>query len=39
MFVINKAAVDHGLNSFVFIFYRQIAASLLMLPIAVLLER
>ncbi|OQU81596.1 hypothetical protein SORBI_3006G082300 [Sorghum bicolor] len=39
MFVINKAAIDHGLNSFVFIFYRQIAASLLMLPIAVLLER
>ncbi|XP_066350277.1 WAT1-related protein At5g64700-like [Miscanthus floridulus] len=38
MFVINKAAIDHGLNSFVFIFYRQIAASLLLLPIAVLLE-
>lgn len=39
MFVINKAALDHGMNSFVFIFYRQGAASLLLLPIAVLFER
>ncbi|KAF8697141.1 hypothetical protein HU200_036135 [Digitaria exilis] len=39
MFVVNKAALDHGMNSFVFIFYRQGAASLLLLPIAVILER
>ncbi|AQK43704.1 WAT1-related protein [Zea mays] len=39
MFVINKAAMDHGFNSFVFVFYRQVAASVLMVPIAVLLER
>lgn len=39
MFVINKAALDHGMNSYVFIFYRQGLASLFLLPIAVLLER
>ncbi|OEL16840.1 hypothetical protein BAE44_0022141 [Dichanthelium oligosanthes] len=39
MFVVNKAALDHGMNSFVFIFYRQAAASLFLLPIAVLLVR
>ncbi|CAL5017442.1 unnamed protein product [Urochloa decumbens] len=39
MFVINKAALDHGLNSFVFIFYRQATASLFLLPIAALVER
>ena len=38
MFVINKAAMDHGLNGFVFVFYRQAAASLLLLPIALLVE-
>ena len=39
MFVVSKAAFNHGMNTYVFIFYRQIAASLLLLPIAVLLER
>jgi hypothetical protein len=39
MLVINKAAMDHGLNGFVFVFYRQAAASLLLLPIGVVLER
>ncbi|TVU25173.1 hypothetical protein EJB05_27658, partial [Eragrostis curvula] len=39
MFVVSKAAFDHGMNTFVFIFYRQAASSLLLLPIAVLLER
>nr|CAB3499517.1 unnamed protein product [Digitaria exilis] len=39
MFVISKAAFDHGMNTFVFIFYRQAAASLLLVPIALLLER
>lgn len=39
MFVVNKAAFDHGMNTYVFIFYRQAAASLLLLPIAVVLER
>jgi drug/metabolite transporter (DMT)-like permease len=39
MFVVTKAAFNHGINTFVFIFYRQAAASILMLPIALLLER
>ncbi|KAL6619836.1 hypothetical protein ACP70R_034975 [Stipagrostis hirtigluma subsp. patula] len=39
MFVVSKAAFDHGMNTFVFIFYRQAAASLLLLPVAVVLER
>ncbi|OEL32480.1 WAT1-related protein [Dichanthelium oligosanthes] len=39
MFVISKAAFNQGMNSFVFVFYRQAAASLLLLPIALALER
>ncbi|KAG8066898.1 hypothetical protein GUJ93_ZPchr0005g14732 [Zizania palustris] len=39
MFVVSKAAFDQGMNTFVFIFYRQAAASLLLLPLAILLER
>jgi drug/metabolite transporter (DMT)-like permease len=33
MFVVSKAAFDHGINTFVFIFYRMAAASLLLLPV------
>ena len=39
MFVVSKAAFNHGMNTYVFIFYRQAAASLLLLPIAFVLER
>jgi drug/metabolite transporter (DMT)-like permease len=39
MFVVSKAAFDKGMNTFVFIFYRMVAASLLLLPIAIVLER
>ncbi|KAF8667108.1 hypothetical protein HU200_053292 [Digitaria exilis] len=39
MFVVSKAAFDHGMNTYVFIFYRQAAASLLLLPLALILER
>ncbi|OEL16408.1 hypothetical protein BAE44_0022571, partial [Dichanthelium oligosanthes] len=39
MFVISKAAFDNGMNTFVFIFSRQAASSLLPLPVAVFLER
>ncbi|AQK95617.1 WAT1-related protein [Zea mays] len=39
MFVVSKAAFNHGINTYVFIFYRQAAASLLLLPIALVLER
>ncbi|KAL6885949.1 hypothetical protein ACP4OV_010210 [Aristida adscensionis] len=37
--IVNKAAFDHGINTYVFMFYRQAAASLLLLPISVVLER
>ncbi|KAL5202442.1 hypothetical protein ABZP36_013394 [Zizania latifolia] len=39
MFVVSKAAFDQGMNTFVFIFYRQAAAALLLLPLAFLLHR
>ncbi|KAL6868136.1 hypothetical protein ACP4OV_014981 [Aristida adscensionis] len=39
MFVVSKAAFDQGMNTFVFIFYRQAASSLLLLPVAFFLER
>ncbi|OQU77208.1 hypothetical protein SORBI_3009G006400 [Sorghum bicolor] len=39
MFVVSKAAFDHGINTFVFIFYRMAAASLLLLPVAIILQR
>ncbi|KAK3137756.1 hypothetical protein QOZ80_5BG0456790 [Eleusine coracana subsp. coracana] len=39
MFVVSKAAFDHGMNTFVFIFYRMAAACLLLLPIALVFER
>lgn len=38
-FVISKAAFDQGMNTFVFIFYRLAASSLMLLPVAVFLER
>jgi hypothetical protein len=37
--VISKASFDQGLSIFVYILYRQVAACLLLLPVAVLLER
>jgi hypothetical protein len=39
MFVVSKAAFNQGMNTYVFIFYRQAAATLLLLPVAILLER
>ncbi|GJN32231.1 hypothetical protein PR202_gb20722 [Eleusine coracana subsp. coracana] len=39
MFVIIKAAFNQGFNTFVFVFYSQAAASLLLLPIAVVRGR
>ncbi|KAL6623017.1 hypothetical protein ACP70R_032896 [Stipagrostis hirtigluma subsp. patula] len=39
MYVTSMAAFNHGMSTFVFIFYRQAAASLLLLPMALLLER
>lgn len=39
MYVVSKAAFDHGMSTYVFIFYRQAAAAALLLPIAIVLER
>uniref|UniRef100_A0A0E0JFF3 EamA domain-containing protein n=1 Tax=Oryza punctata TaxID=4537 RepID=A0A0E0JFF3_ORYPU len=39
LFVISKAAFNQGMNTFIFIFYRQAVASLLLLPLAIVLER
>ncbi|KAJ1261084.1 hypothetical protein BS78_09G001200 [Paspalum vaginatum] len=39
MFVFSKAAFDHGINTYVFIFYRMAAASLFLLPIAIAFQR
>jgi len=39
MFVFSKAAFDHGINTYVYIFYRMAAALLFLLPIAIALQR
>ncbi|KAJ1261079.1 hypothetical protein BS78_09G000900 [Paspalum vaginatum] len=39
MYVVSKAAFNHGMSTFVFIFYRQAAATILLLPLAIVLER
>ncbi|CAL5097445.1 unnamed protein product [Urochloa decumbens] len=39
MYVVSKAAFNHGMSTFVFIFYRQAAATVLLLPLAIVLER
>ncbi|KAF8667106.1 hypothetical protein HU200_053290 [Digitaria exilis] len=37
--IVSKAAFDRGLSTFVYIFYRLVAASLFLTPLAILLER
>jgi hypothetical protein len=37
--ILSKAAFDRGLSTFVFVFYRLAAASLFLLPLAILLAR
>ncbi|KAL5229488.1 hypothetical protein ABZP36_028264 [Zizania latifolia] len=39
LYVVSKAAFDQGMNTLVFIFYRQAAATVLLLPLAIVLER
>lgn len=39
MFVISKAAFDDGMSTFVFIFYRMAAASLILVPTAIVHQR
>lgn len=38
MFLLSKAAFNGGMNTFVFVFYRQAAATLFLVPLAVFLE-
>ncbi|TVU03650.1 hypothetical protein EJB05_50838, partial [Eragrostis curvula] len=39
MFIVSKVAYNQGMNTFVFVFYRQATACLLLLPIAFFCER
>ncbi|KAG9444296.1 hypothetical protein H6P81_015636 [Aristolochia fimbriata] len=39
MFLLSKAALNSGMSCFVFTFYRQAAATLFLIPIAILFER
>lgn len=39
MYVVSKAALNEGLSSFVFVFYRQAAATIFLLPLAIIFER
>ncbi|XP_077241368.1 WAT1-related protein At5g64700-like isoform X2 [Tasmannia lanceolata] len=39
MFLLSKAALNNGLNNFIFIFYRQAAATVVLVPVAVLFKR
>ncbi|EAY72971.1 hypothetical protein OsI_00843 [Oryza sativa Indica Group] len=39
LYIISKAAFNQGMNTFIFSFYRQAAASVLLLPLAIILER
>ena len=39
MYVVSKAAFNHGMSTYVFIFYRQAAVTALLLPLAIVLER
>ncbi|RZC13124.1 WAT1-related protein isoform B [Glycine soja] len=38
MFLLSKAAFDHGMNNFIFVFYRQTAATLFLIPFAFFFE-
>lgn len=38
MYLVSKAAFDVGMNTFVFVFYRQAAATLFLAPIAAFFE-
>lgn len=39
MYVVSKAAFNHNMSTYVFVFYRQAAATALLLPLAIVLER
>ncbi|XP_042495307.1 WAT1-related protein At5g64700 [Macadamia integrifolia] len=39
MFILSKAAFNGGMDNFVFVFYRQAAATIFLVPLAVIFER
>ncbi|KAK4256763.1 hypothetical protein QN277_006447 [Acacia crassicarpa] len=39
MFLLSKAAFDHGMNNFIFVFYRQAAATIFLAPFAFFFQR
>ncbi|KAE9604145.1 putative EamA domain-containing protein [Lupinus albus] len=39
MFLLSKVAFDHGMNNFIFVFYRQAIATFFLLPFAFFFER
>ncbi|XP_045819231.1 WAT1-related protein At5g64700-like isoform X3 [Trifolium pratense] len=38
MFLLSKAAFDHGMNNFIFVFYRQALATIFLIPFAFIFE-
>ncbi|KAK2391093.1 WAT1-related protein [Trifolium repens] len=38
MFLLSKAAFDHGMNNFIFVFYRQAVATIFLIPFAFIFE-
>lgn len=39
MFLVSKAAFNVGMNNFIFVFYRQAAATVFLVPLAIIFER
>lgn len=38
MHLLSKAAFDGGMNSFIFLFYRQVTATIFLVPLSLFLE-
>lgn len=38
MYLLLKAAFDHGINNFIFVFYRQTIATIFLIPFALIFE-
>ncbi|XP_077241371.1 WAT1-related protein At5g64700-like [Tasmannia lanceolata] len=38
MYLLTKVALNHGMNSFVFVFYRQVIATVVLVPIAIIFK-
>ena len=39
MVLVSKAALNDGMNSSIFIFYRQISGAVILVPLAIIFER